>query len=322
MKNECPAFELLSRFADGALETARERELAAHLGGCPSCRATLSSLEEVDALLALTLPSAGARRFRLLRPAMIPVAAAILFGVTIGILLSMPSRVADSPIAVAEVSPQPFDGPSAMIPAEPVRNIYCQDQFSAPQLSPLWKTTEAISISNALVDAHGRRALSLTAHPGGRRRWALASTSGDFPVGEGVSFDVEYRVPRPAKGGRMQVLVQSSPAKAGRNVIRWSWTAEEELLEAQADGRGKPAILWSAKNAGSEGGWHRVKMVVTSQDVVLYRDGVESARKAHGLALERAGLTLGSTTDRRFKDLREPFECQVSDVVVRREPGQ
>jgi hypothetical protein len=321
MKNECPAFELLSQFADGALAPVRERELVAHLGGCPSCRGILSSLEEVDALLAFSLPSAGARRFRLLRPAMIPVAAAILIGVTIGILLSMPSRVADSPMAVAEVSPQPFEGPSS-IPVEPVRNIYCQDQFSAPQLSSLWKTSEAVSVSSALVDAHGRRALSLTAHSGGRRRWALASTSGDFPVGEGVSFDVEYRVPRPAKGGRMQVLVQSPPAKAGRNVIRWSWTAEEELLEAQTDGHGKPAILWSAKNAGAEGGWHRVKLVVTPRDVVLYRDGVESARKAHGLALERAGLTLGSTTDRRSKDLRDPFECQVSDVVVRREPAQ
>src|SRR2546426_10635635 len=106
MMNECPAFELLSQFADGALEPVRERDLVAHVAGCASCRPTLSSIEEVDGLLAFSLPQAKARRFRLLRPAMIPVAAAILFGVTIGFLLSMPSsnNGGDTPIAVAEVS--------------------------------------------------------------------------------------------------------------------------------------------------------------------------------------------------------------------------
>ncbi len=320
MKNECPAFETLSRFSDGALDAREEGGVAAHVAGCAACRGTLSEIEGVDALLTFSLPSA-AKRFRLLRPAMIPVAAAALLAVTIGVLLSMPSPVADTPLAVAEVSPPSFEGPRG-VPAEPMQNVFCQDQFSSPTLSPLWKTTEAISTSNALVDAQGRRALSLVAHPGGKKRWALASTTGDFPVGDGLSFDVDYRVPRPAKGGRMQVLLQSPPAKSGRNVIRWSWTSDEEFLEAQADGRGKPSILWSAKNAAPDSGWHRVKVVVTPVDVVLFRDGVESARKPHGLSLERAGLSLGSTTDRKSKDLREPFECQVGGVVVRREQAQ
>ena len=316
MTNGCPAFETLSRFSDGALEAAGEREVAAHLGGCAACRGTLASIEEVDGLLTLSLPSAKVKRFRLLRPAMIPVAAAILFAVVTGVLLSMPSNGTDTPMAVAEVSPQ------AVAPAaEPVRDLFCQDHFSAPQLSPMWKTTEAISSATSLVEDKGRRALSLVANPGGRKRWALASTSGDFPVGEGVSFDVDYRVPKPQKGGRMQVLLQSGPAKGGRQVLRWSRTAEEEMLEAQSDGRSKPAVLWSSKSA-ADTEWHRVKMVVTPRDVVLSRDGVETARKPHGLALERAGLTLGSTMDKRARESHESFECQVGGVVVRREQAQ
>lgn len=303
MLEKCPAFEILSRFADGALEAAEERAVASHLGACGPCRAALSSLEEVDGLLALSLPAA--RRRRLLRPAMIPLAAAILIGVAIGILFSMPSGGVDSPMAVAEESPQPVARA-----AEPVQNVFCQDLFSSPRLSPMWKSTEAV----ALVDAPGRRALSLSAQPGGKKRWALASTASDFPVGEGISFDVDYRVPRALRGGRMQVLLQTPASKPGRGVIRWSWTSEGEALETQSDGRSRPAVLWSGK-ASPGGEWRRVKLTVTPRDVVLHRDGVEAARKAHGLSLERAGLTLGSTMDRK---MREAFECQVGRVSVRR----
>lgn len=317
MKNGCPPFELLSRFADGALEAPEDRELAVHLAGCPACRAALASIDEVDGLLALSLPAATARRFRLLRPAMIPVAAAVLIGVTIGILFSMPSpNGADTPLAVAEVSPQ-----AVARSAEPVRDVFCQDQFASVQLSSMWKATEIVSGANPLVDSAGRRALSLAAQPGGKKRWAIVSTSSDFPVGDGVSFDVDYRVPKPQKGGRMQVLLQSRSSKAGRQVLRWSRTADEEMLEAQSDGRSKPAVLWTSKSA-ADGEWHRVKLVVTPRDVVLSRDGVEAARKPHGLSLERAGLSLGSTMDRRTREPHEPFECQVGGVVVRREPAQ
>lgn len=300
----CPEFEVLSQFADGALEAARERELAAHVAACAACRETLASLEEVDALLTFSLPQA--RRFRLLRPALIPVAAAILIGVTIGILFSMPSNGIDSPLAVAEASP-----PAVSRSAEPVRDVFCQDVFADARPSSLWKTTEGA----ASVDLPGRRALSLTAQPGGRKRWALASTASDFPVGEGLSFDVDYCVPKAQKGGRMQVLVHTTASKLGRGVLRWSWTPEEELLETQ-DSRTKPAVLWSAKSGG-DSEWHRVKVTVTPRDVILHRDGVETARKPHGLSLERAGLTLGSTADKRARD---GFECQVGRVVVRREP--
>ena len=321
MKQDCPAFDVLSRFTDGALDPREEREVAVHLGGCAACRETLGAIEEVDGLLSVALPAPGAHRFRLARPALLPIAAAVLFAVTLGVVLSMPSRATDSPLAVAEESPAPSDG-SAKLPADPAKGVFCQDHFATAELSPLWKTSETISGSNPLVDAQGRRALSLTAHSGGKRRWALASLSNDFPVEEGVSFDVEYRVARPTRGGRMQVLVQSTPAKAGRSVLRWSRTAEEELLEAHADGRGRPVVLWSSKNSETDGGWHRVRLVVRPQEVVLYRDGEEAARKSHGLTLGRAGLTLGTTTDRRGKEIHEPFECQVGDVVVRRELAQ
>lgn len=300
--NGCPAFDVLSRFADGALEAAPERDVAAHIGGCGACRAVLASLEEVDGLLTFSLPPA--RRFRLLRPSTIPVAAAVLFALILGVVLSTSPGGADSPMDVAEASPRPVTAS-----AEPVRDVFFQDLFAEPRLSPLWKATEGV----ASAEAPGRRALSLTAQPGARKRWALVSTASDFPVGDGVSFDVDYRVPKGLKGGRMQVLVQSPGAKAGRGVLRWSWTSEEEMLEAQ-DSRTKPSVLWSARAAGDPE-WHRVKVTVTPREVVLHRDGVEAVRRPHGLSMERAGLTLGSTADRRT---REAFECQVGRVVVSR----
>lgn len=318
--NGCPAFEVLSRFADGQLEPAEEAPLVSHLAACAACRATLSDIEGVDALVGLTLPAARGR-FRLLRPALIPAAAAVLFAVVVGWILLTPGNGADSPLAVADESPRPFDAPRT-VPAEPVKDIFCQDHFAAPQLSSLWRTTDAVPAQAALVEAHGRRALSLVTHPGGKKRWALASTAGDFPVGEGVTVDVDYRIPRPSKGGRMQILLQSPVSKGGRSVLRWSWTSDEELLEAQTDGRSKPAVLWSAKNEAFDSEWHRVQMTVTPRDIVLRRDGAEAARKPHGLDLERAGLTVGGTADKRAKDLREPFECQVGGVVVRRENAQ
>lgn len=317
MTKPCPEFEVLSRFADGALEGAEERDLAVHLAKCARCLETLSSIDEVDGLLTLSLPPAKVKRFRLLRPALIPVAAAILFGITIGILLTMPpSNGADTPMAVAEVSPPP-----AAPAAEPVRDVFCHEQFASPQLSPLlWKTTEVVSASDSLVDASGRRALSLVAQPGGKKRWALVSTSNDYPVSEGVSFDIDYRIPKPQRGGRVQVLVHSGTGKAGRSVLRWSRTGEEEFLEAQ-ESRTKPAILWSSKVA-PDSGWHRVKLLVTPREVALQRDGVEAARKPHGLTLDRAGLTLGSTMDRRPREGFDSFECQVDRVVVQREKAQ
>ena len=65
-----------------------------------------------------------------------------------------------------------------------------------------------------------------------------------------------------------------------------------------------------------------MKLVVTAHDVILHRDGVEAARKAHGLSLDRVGMTLGSTMDKRSRESHESFECQVDRVAVRRETAQ
>ena len=65
--------------------------------------------------------------------------------------------------------------------------------------------------------------------------------------------------------------------------------------------------------------WHQLKVTLAGGDVVLHRDGVEAVRKAHGLPLDRANLTLGSPMDKRS---REPFECHLGRVLVRREPLQ
>jgi hypothetical protein len=320
MMTSCPAFEVLSRFSDGALEAPEERAVVEHLGSCEGCRKALGEIEEVDALLTLALPGRPSR-FRLLRPASIPLAAAVLLGIAVGWFALSPAPGAspgvDSPLAVADQSPSP-----GALPLEPAKDVICLDRFTSPELSPLWKTTESVPVSSALVDAHGRRALSLVTHPGGKKRWALVSTSGDFAVGEGVSVDVDFRIPRPARGGRMQVLLHSRGSKAGRSVLRWSWTPEEELLETQTDGRGHPVVLWSSKSDVSDSEWHRIRMTVTPRDVVLQRDGVESARRPHGLDLERATLTVGGTGDRKGRELHEPFECQVGGVVVRRESAQ
>jgi hypothetical protein len=316
MSADCPEFETLSRFHDGMIGGMEEGELLAHLSACRACRATLESMEAADALLTAAVAPSGrqARRFRLV-PALLPLAAAALFGVTLTYVLTAPSSGAsDSPIAVAELTPV-----SVAPAAEPVANVFLKDRFEAAQLHPVWKGIEGSLETNALVEAEGRRAVQLLAHPAGRKRWGLLSTATAFPVGQGVSFDVDYRIPKAQKGGRMQVLLQTKMPKLGRGVLRWSRTSEEELLEAQVDGRSKPVVLWCSKSEPPDPHWHQLKLTVTGGDVVLHRDGVEVVRKSHGLTFDRVALTLASTVDRRGKEFREPFECQVGRVQVLRE---
>jgi hypothetical protein len=319
MSSNCPGFETLSRFSDGALEEARERDVIAHVAGCEACREALASLEEVDGQLALSLLAMkkAERPFGRLRPALLPLAAAVLFGITLSFVLMAPSGGSDSPMAVAEMTPA-----ASLPPPEAVANVFLQDRFQAAQLSPDWRGAEESAGTSKLVQVHGRKALLLSSQPGGKKRWALLSTASEYPVAQGISFDVDYRIPKPQKGGRMQVLLQTKASKSGRGVLRWSRTFDEELLEAQLDGRSKPTVLWSSKAAPPDSDWHQLKVTVTSEEVLLQRDGIEVVRKAHGLPLERTGLTLGSTMDKRSKDPHESFECQVGAVVVRREEGR
>jgi hypothetical protein len=237
--------------------------------------------------------------------------------VTLSYVLVAAPGASDSPIAVADLTPAP-----AAPPAEPVAGVFLHDRFEGAELHPVWKSADGSTATTTLVDSGGRKALVLSAQPGGKRKWALLTTAAEYPVARGVSFDVDYRIPRPQKGGRMQVLLQTRHSKAGRGVLRWSRTAEEELLEAQADGRTKPTILWSQKTDPSDAYWHQLKLTVTAGDVALYRDGIEVARKPHGLSLERATLTLGSTLDKRARDSREPFECQVGRVHILKEEAR
>ena len=317
MSTNCPAFETLSRFADGALGGLEEGELLAHVAGCAGCRATLASIEQVDGLLTMTLPEsrAAVRRFRLLRPALLPLAGALLFAVTLGYILLTPSVATDSPMAVAEMTP-----PAALPPAEPVADVFLNDRFQGSLLSPMWKGDDAGT--SALSEVQGRRLLVLSALPGGKKKWGLVTSAHDFTATEGVSVDVDYRVPKPQKGGRMQVLLQSRVPKSARGVIRWSRTFDEELLEVQADNRSKPVVLWSSKAAPPDADWHQLNVTLRGSDVVLLHDGVEVVRKPHGLTLDRVALTLGSTMDRRSRDPREPFECHVGRVLMRRESAK
>ena len=317
MSTNCPGFETLSRFADGALGELEEGELLAHVAGCADCRATLASIDQVDGLLTMSLPASGAasRRFRLLRPALLPLAGALLFGVTLGYVLLTPSGAADSPMAVAEMTPT-----EALPPAEPVADVFLNEGFHGALLSAAWKDTDAGTSS--LTEVQGRRLLVLSALPGAKKRWGLVTSASDFTAGEGVSVDVDYRIPKPQKGGRMQVLLQSRVPKSARGVIRWSRTFEEELLEVQTDGRSRPVVLWSSKASPSDADWHQLNVSLRGTEIVLRRDGGEVVRKPHGLSLERVALTLGSTMDKRSRDLHDPFECHVGRVLVRRERAQ
>jgi len=319
MTTSCPAFETLSRFRDGMIEGAEETALLGHLGACATCRKTLDSMDQADALLTLAIPPSRpkVRRFRLLRPALLPLAAALLFAWTLSYVLVAPPGASDSPIAVADMTPAP-----AAPPAEPVADVFLRERFEGAELHPVWKSSEGSTGTTTLVDSGGRKALVLSAQPGGKKKWALLTTAAEYPVTQGVSFDVDYRIPKPQKGGRMQVLLQTKHAKAGRGVLRWSRTAEEEQLEAQVDGRTRPVVLWSSKTDPSDARWHQLKLTVTAGTVALHRDGVEVARKPHGLSLERATLTLGSTLDRHARDSREPFECQVGRVHILKEEAR
>src|SRR5262249_14895027 len=68
--------------------------------------------------------------------------------------------------------------------AEPIRNVYAVDQFESADLAPFWRLSDSAS----RVDVEGRPVLSLNAHSRSRKRAAYAGTTGDFPVGGGVSF--------------------------------------------------------------------------------------------------------------------------------------
>jgi len=320
MNDRCPDFETLSRFHDGVLGELEEGELLAHVAACTACRTALDSMEAADGLLAVAVaPRAQARRFRLLRPALLPVAAAaVIFAVTLAVVLRSPSGPSDTPIAVADMTPA-----SETLHPEPVAGVYLRDRFEGAELHPAWKVSDVSTDTSRLVESDGRRAVQLLAHPGGKRKWALLSTASDFPLSRGVSFDVDYCIPKPQKGGRMQVLLQTKLPKAGRGALRWSRTSEEELLESQVDAKSKPVVLWSAKTDVSDSQWHQLKLTVTAGDVAVHRDGVEVVRKPHGLTFDRMALTLGSTMDKRLgKDAREPFECQVGRVVVLREEAR
>jgi hypothetical protein len=195
--------------------------------------------------------------------------------------------------------------------AEPIRNVYYVDQFESAELSPFWRFSGAAS----RVDRDGRSVLSLNTPPRSRKHGAFVGTTGDFPVDGGIAFEIDLRVPRSTAGGRIVALLQSK-----ENGIAWSLSPGEESLEAHPDGRGHHARLWSGRKGDTEGRWQRVKIIVTPQDVALHRDGVQIARKAHGLSgLDRVSLVLGTQASGRS---REAVECQVGRVSVQRETLQ
>jgi len=195
--------------------------------------------------------------------------------------------------------------------ADPIRNVYYVDQFESAELSPFWRISEAAS----RTDADGRPAMLLSALSRSKKRSAFARTAGDFPVDGGVSVEIDLK-PSPGAGhGRVLALLQSKEGS-----VSWSLSPGEESLEVHPEGRGRHARLWSARKGDADGRWQRVKLVVTPQDVALFREGELIARRPHGLTgLDRVSLLLGSQALGRSRD---PFECQVGRVAVQRETLQ
>jgi hypothetical protein len=195
--------------------------------------------------------------------------------------------------------------------ADPIRNVYYVDQFESAELSPFWRISESASRTNA----DGRPALLLSAHPHSKRRGAFAGTTGDFPVDGGVSFEIDLRSSPGAGHGRVVAMLRSKEGS-----VAWALSSGEESLEVHPDPRGRHARLWSSRRGEPDGRWQRVKLVVTPQDVALFREGSLVARKPHGLSgLDRVSLLLGTQSSGKS---REAFECQVGRVAVQREALQ
>jgi hypothetical protein len=192
--------------------------------------------------------------------------------------------------------------------AEPIRNVYAIDQFESADPAPFWRLSESAS----RADVDGRPVLSLIAHPRFRKRGAFAGTTGDFPLGRGVSFEIDLRAAPSAGAGRVLAWLQSRECG-----VAWSLAPGEESLDVHPDPRGRHARLWSSRKGELDGRWQRVKLVVTPQEVALFREGTLVARKPHGLSsLDRVSLVLGTQATGKQ---REPFECQIGRVAVQRE---
>jgi len=129
----CPPEEQLSAYLDGELPEPDARALAAHLATCPTCAAELAALRRVeqlgrhlaapevsddqwratwDTIAARVAPAAarpsrrGAglwRRLRRLRLALVPVAAAALVALALGIWAVGPYNVAQAQVVVESV---------------------------------------------------------------------------------------------------------------------------------------------------------------------------------------------------------------------------
>ena len=110
--------------------------------------------------LAIAPSRPKVRRFRLLRPALLPLAAALLFAVTLSYVLVASPGASDSPIAVADLTPA-----ATTLPAEPVADVFLHDRFEGAELHPVWKSADGSAGTTTLVDFGGRKALVLSAHP-------------------------------------------------------------------------------------------------------------------------------------------------------------
>ena len=200
---------------------------------------------------------------------------------------------------------------------EPMRRALYIDQFAGPGVSSLWKVIGRQHGSVTIADAHGRRALSVALPQRSQRGFAAAATSEKFPIADVLSLEVDFRLPRGAKGGRLQVTLISAGTRDGRDVLRWYLGSSEEGLEARDDRFGTNRPIWKVSDPGLDGEWHRVKLIVTRAEVTLLRDGRLMAHALHGLSdFQRVRVALGAmTTD----ETGETFEGQFSSVRVERD---
>jgi len=197
--------------------------------------------------------------------------------------------------------------------ASAVRSVFYEDDFSSPGFSAQWRLSDGARESSAA----GRPALFLAAHAAEKRGYSYARFGRDLPIDEPLVFEADYCVPRDARGGRAQVVLPMTGPE-GPASLRWSLSHDEEILEAHGDAAGrKHAVLWKARSGAADGAWHHLRLVLSTSDVILERDGLRLARVPHGLPpSQKAGLVLGSLAKAKASD---SFECWFSGVRILRQ---
>jgi hypothetical protein len=213
--------------------------------------------------------------------------------------------------------PHRFDRRPDLAWADSLKRMFFQEQFRGGELSAHWRVPEWAKGTLQMSRETGRDTLSMVVPSRHRHSRSLIRTVGDFPVAGPVAFEIEYRIPHALRGGRLELLLHPLSRKGtpGGN-LRWSLSGDQETLDVGSDAHRESTALWSTPRPAADAQWHRIRLVLSPQDVTLFRDGNKVVERAHGLAgVDRVGLLLGGMPDRKGK---EAFECQFGRVTVER----